>query len=98
MTRFKPYSATALVLGGGILASLGIYFAFLRPSLLPEDLRFMGASLAQVQATIPGLPIWLVQVFRVMGGYMFAAGVLTIHVAMTDFRKRSRYAFLAVSR
>ena len=97
MTRFKPYSATALAVGGGILAGLGIYFVFLRPSLLPEDLRFMGASLAQVEATIPGLPIWLLQVFRVMGGYMFAAGVLTIHVAMTSFRERSRYAFLAAA-
>ena len=97
MNRFRPYSATALAGGGAILASLGLYFAFLRPPLLPEDLRFIGASLAQIEATIPGMLIWLRRVFQVMGGYMFAAGVLSFHVAITSFRERARSAFLAVA-
>lgn len=54
-TRLRPYSATALALGGTILVILGMYFLFLRPPLLPEDLRSMGTSLAQVQATMPVL-------------------------------------------
>ena len=97
MTRFKPLSATALAVGGGILACLGLYFAFLRPPLLPEDLRSTGVSLALIQATVPGLLVWLQRVFRVMGGFMFAAGVLTIYVAATSFRARARGAFLAVT-
>lgn len=97
MTRFKPFSATALGFGGGILACLGLYFAFLRPPLLPEDLRSTGASLALIEATLPGLLVWLQRVFRVMGGFMFAAGVLTAYVAGTGFRERARGAFLAVS-
>lgn len=97
MTRFKPYSATALALGGGILAGLGLYFAFLRPPLLPEDLRSIGASLALIESTLPGLLTWLQRVFRVMGGYIFANGVLTIWVALTSFRKRERWAFAAVA-
>ena len=97
MKMFRPYSATALALGGGILVSLGLYFAFLRPPLLPEDLRSMGTSLALIEATVPGLLIWLQRVFRVMGGFMFAAGVLTFYVATSGFRKRERSAFLAVA-
>lgn len=97
MTPFRPYSATALVLGGAILVGLGVYFAFLRPPLLPEDLRSMGASLASIDATLPGLPVWLHRVFRVMGGFMFAAGVLTIYVATTSFRQRTGSAFPVVA-
>ena len=97
MTPFRPYSATALVLGGAILVGLGVYFAFLRPPLLPEDLRSMGASLALIEATLPGLPVWLHRVFRVMGGFMFAAGVLTVYVATTSFRQRTGIAFLVVA-
>ncbi len=97
MKMLRPYSATALALGGCILVSLGLYFAFLRPPLLPEDLRVMGTSLALIEATIPGLLFWLQRVFRVMGGFMFAAGVLIFYVATTGFRERERSAFLAVN-
>ena len=97
MTRFKPYSATALALSGAILAGLGLYFAFLRPPLLPEDLRSIGASLALIESTLPGLLTWLQRVFRVMGGYIFATGVLTIWVALTSFRQRARWAFATVA-
>ena len=55
----RPYSATVLALGGAVLMALGVYFLFLRPPLLPEDPRFMGTSLAQLQAAAPGLAIWL---------------------------------------
>ncbi len=86
--RLRPYSATALALGGTILVILGLYFVFLRPPLLPEDLRSMGTSLTRVQATMPGLLIWLRRAFWVMGGYMFTTGLLTLFVAMTSFRAR----------
>ncbi len=56
-------------------------FAFLRPSLLPEDLRYMGASVAQIQSSAPGFPPWLGRVFGVLGGYMFATGLLSVYVA-----------------
>ena len=88
----RPYSATVLALGGAILMILGLYFVFLRPPLLPEDPRFMGISLAQIQTSVPGLLIWLRRVFWVMGGYMFASGLLTFYVALTSFRDRVRGA------
>ena len=60
---------------------LGLYFVFIRPSLLPEDPRFMGASLADIQGAIPGLVFWLRRVFWVLGGFIFAMGLLTIYIA-----------------
>ena len=79
-------ASATLALGGVILMGMGIYFGFVRPPLLPEDLRYMGASLAQIQTTLPGLELWLLRVFRVLGGYMFATGLLTVYVAATGFR------------
>ena len=86
----RPYSATVLALGGTILMILGLYFVFVRPPLLPEDSRYMGTSLAQIQETVPGLLIWLRRVFWVMGGYMFATGLLSFYLAVTAFRTRAR--------
>ena len=90
--RLRPYSATMLALGGAILMLLGLYFVLLRPPLLPEDPRFMGTSMAQIQLSVPGLLIWLRRVFWVMGGYMVATGLLTFYVALTSFRARVRGA------
>jgi hypothetical protein len=93
----RPYSATVLALGGVILMLLGLYFVFLRPPLLPEDLRFMGTSMTEIQQNLPGLLIWLCRVFWVMGGYMFATGLLTLYVALTSFRARVRGAAVVVA-
>ncbi len=83
------WSTSALVLGGLSLIGLGLYFIFLRPALLPEDSRYMGATPAAIQATIPGLSKWLQKVFWVMGGYMLSTGLLTLDVALTTFRERA---------
>jgi hypothetical protein len=72
----------AFVSCGVWMIGLGLYFALLRPSLLPEDLRFMGATLAQIHTALPGLARWLTHVFVVMGGFMAACGVLTIFLAV----------------
>lgn len=85
----KSYSSTILVLCGMLLMGLGLYFVFLRPPLLPEDPRYMGTSLAEIQATAPGLFKWLQKVFWVMGGYIFTTGLLTLYVAITTFRTRA---------
>lgn len=87
--RLHPHSSTALATAGAILVALGLYFAFVRPALLPEDARFMGASPAVIQAALPGLSLWLQRVFWVMGGFMFSAGVLTCYLAFTAFRQRA---------
>lgn len=63
------------------LVGLGLYFILMRPSLLPEDTRFIGSSLAQIRASLPGLEGWLHRVFIVMGGFIAGAGVLTVFLA-----------------
>ena len=84
--KARLFASASLALGGFILISLGLYFIFLRPPLLPEDLRYIGASLAQIQNTLPDLQIWLSRVFGVLGGYMIATGLLTIYISATNFR------------
>ena len=81
----KTHSVSAWMLAGcGIwLIALGLYFAVWRPPLLPEDPRFMGTTLAQLRADVPGLENWLNRVFTVMGGFMAGAGVLTVFLATT---------------
>ena len=86
----KPYSSTAMALGGVILVGLGLYFIFVRPALLAVVLRYIGASLAEIRSSTPGLEDWLQKVFWVLGGYIVATGLLTITIAWTIFRARVR--------
>ena len=78
------------------LVGLGLYFMVLRPPLLPEDVRFMGTTLARIQADVPGLGDWLKRVFTVMGGFMAGAGVLTVFVAQTALPSRPGGASWAI--
>jgi hypothetical protein len=74
--------STRLLFSCGIwLIGLGIYFIVFRPPLLPEDARFMSASINQIHTNLPGIENWLQRVFTVMGGFMSGAGVLTIFLA-----------------
>lgn len=88
--------AVLLSLCGLILAGIGAYFIFLRPPLLPEDLRAIGATPEQLDAVAPGLSIWLRRVFWVMGGYIISAGVLTLYVA-TQGRGRLAAGFATLA-
>ena len=96
MIKLRPYSASMLALAGLFLAGIGLYFIFIRPSLLPEDLRYMGSTLQNVKENIPGLANWLQKVFWVMGGYIFTTGLLIVFISFTSFRKRLRGAFSIV--
>lgn len=88
--RSKTWSVSTWVLGacGVWLMGLGLYFIFFRPPLLPEDPRFMGATLVQIRLGVPGLEGWLTKVFTVMGGFMMGTGVLTVFVATTVMPNR----------
>jgi hypothetical protein len=84
----KPWTLSSIVLAaaGVTLIGTGLYFMLLRPPLLPEDIRYMGLSVVQIDSVSPGLESWLAHVFQVMGGYVLATGVLTITLAATSFR------------
>ena len=85
----RAYAPVLLAACGIILIGLGAYFVFLRPPLLPEDTRAIGATAGQIAALAPGLSVWLRQVFWVMGGYMASTGVLTLYIALVAVRGRA---------
>ena len=85
-SRAWPPSAILLVAAGVTLVGTGLYFLLLRPPLLPEDVRYLGLGLEQLAAVRPRLEAWLGHVFRVMGGYVLATGVLIVTLAATSFR------------
>ena len=74
------------------LVGLGLYFMFIRPALLPEDLRYMQANARELQDILPGLQRWTQRVFTVMGGFMAASGLLTINVALRLCAVRTKVA------
>ena len=92
-----PLSAILLALSGVMVMAIGLFFLFLRPPLLPEDLHYIGVSLPQIEAAVPRLLLWLPQVFRVLGGFALATGVLTVTLAVTSFRARQREAAAGAS-
>ncbi|RUW60664.1 hypothetical protein [Mesorhizobium sp. M7A.F.Ca.US.008.03.1.1] len=88
----RTTSSVTLALAGMIIAGIGLYFITLRPPLLPEDVRYMNLSAAELEAIGPRLALWLTQIFRVLGGYALATGVLLIALALTAFRARDPVA------
>lgn len=38
-----------------ILVGIGLYFLFLRPPLLPEDARYVGATLEELRTVAPSI-------------------------------------------
>src|SRR5262245_17169386 len=87
-----PVSTILLAFSGILLIGVGCYFLFLRPALLPEDIRYMNLTQAELQSVGPRLAAWLTHVFRVMGGYVTATGVLALTLAVTAFRQRQSWA------
>ena len=87
-----PVSAILLALSGILLIGVGCYFLFLRPGLLPEDIRYIQLTPAELQSIGPRLASWLMHVFWVMGGYIAATGALALTLAVTAFRDRHPWA------
>lgn len=83
-------SMRIFVVCGTWLVVLGLYFMFIRPALLPEDLRYIGTSLVEIHARVPGLERWLHRVFAVMGGFIASAGILLIVMAKANARRDGR--------
>ena len=68
---------------------VGAYFVAFRPPLLPEDLRFLGATAERFVVLLPRLERWLDLVFAVLGGQMAALGVLLAGFAARLARSRA---------
>jgi len=94
----RPFVSTCIFTVCGIwLIGLGLYFVFLRPPLLPEDFRYIGASQGEVQSAVPGLVPWLRRVFTVMGAFITSAGGLTIFVAMNSYARRQKWTWTVLA-
>jgi len=80
----RSHRAFSLILLCGVwMIALGGYFMLVRPALLPEDVRYARTTLGELAVAAPGIAEWLRHVFAVMGGFMSAAGVLTVLLAAT---------------
>jgi hypothetical protein len=95
--RTWTLSSIVLAAAGVAVMGIGFYFIFLRPPLLPEDLRYMVLSAAQIDVVRPRLAEWLTRVFIVLGGYAVATGVLTVTLAATSFRAHGRGAAIGAT-
>ena len=96
-TRLKrQVSGWVVAACGAWLIALGMYFVFVRPALLPEDVSFMGTTLTQVRIVVPGLEGWLRHVFTVLGGFMATAGVLSVVVGRVVMPTRPKGAAWAI--
>jgi hypothetical protein len=98
LTRVNSDAAEAgpwlLAACGFAVAGIGVFFVVLRPPLLPEDRRYIAASPDVLEAAMPGLGLWLKNVFRVLGGYAVATGTLTTYVPLTGVRDGSAVALV----
>lgn len=67
----------------GVLAlGTGVYFLGIRPTLLPEDIRFTGID----AATLPQPFLdWLGIVFRTWGGFITGFGIVIIGIGFATF-------------
>jgi hypothetical protein len=74
------------------LVGLGVYFIAVRPVLLPEDIRFIGAASTALDSGAPGLHAWLRHVFIVLGGFMLGSGALTLGAIARLDAPRTRLA------
>lgn len=94
--RWRP-SAVLLAISGLLVSGIGLYFLFIRPPLLPEDIRFMEFTAAETASLGTRLAPWLANVFHVLGGYALATGILTTTLAASSFRSRRPVAVLGAS-
>ena len=85
----RPRASVIIFFTCGLwLVVLGLYFALVRPPLLPEDLRYIGGSVGLERVPSQGLERWLHRVFIVMGGFIAASGVLTAFLAVSAVAER----------
>jgi hypothetical protein len=75
---------------------MAAYFNCSRPPLLLEDVRYMALPSGALDIIRPRLEAWLTQVFRVIGGYVLATGVLTVTLAVTSLRAHQQSAAIYV--
>lgn len=46
--KMSQFGARIVQIYGLILCGIGVYFIFFRPSMLPEDIRYISADISQI--------------------------------------------------
>lgn len=95
--KIRPYSSSILGAYSLIIVGIGLFFVLIRPPFLPEDVKYAGATIQEIQAIAPNITQWLNRVFTVMGGFIIATGTLTLYIACTSFRNRSKGVGIAIA-
>ena len=90
-SKWSP-SAVLMAMTGIIVVGIGIYFVLFRPPMLPEDVRYMQLTEADLSVVGPSLRDWLGRVFAVLGGFAMGTGILMMTLAATAFRSREPMA------
>ncbi len=83
------FASIFLALSGMIIVGIRLYFIVLGPAFAARGCalyRPVGCPARNYRAARGR---WLAQVFRVLGGYAFAIGVLLVTLAATAFRARN---------
>ena len=96
MNSINDYFRFGMLTQGIILIGMGIYFVFLRPVLLPEDLNYMNTSEVEINNHLPGLTHWLQKVFIVLGGYIAASGSLMLYFGIAKDYQKSILLFMFI--
>lgn len=81
-TRQNRLSGGLLTILGVLAFGTGIYFLGIRPTLLPEDIRFTGID----EATLPQAFLdWLGIVFRTWGGFITGFAIVITGIGVATF-------------
>jgi hypothetical protein len=86
--RSDRFAGTILSILGLLTLVVGLYFSFVRPAMLPEDIRFTGIDQSQLTSRMNE---WLLIVFHTWGGFITGFGILMIGVAAYLTTARARY-------
>jgi hypothetical protein len=89
MKLTSNYAKLALLCQGIILIGMGLYVIILRPPVLREDLNFIQTNTTAINDGLPRLLLWLKKVFIVLGGYIFASGLLLSYLSMNETNKQT---------
>jgi hypothetical protein len=96
MNSINDYFRFGMLTQGVILIGMGIYFVFLRPVLLPEDLNYMNTSEVEINDHLPGLTHWLQKVFIVLGGYIATSGSLMLYFGIAKGYQKNILLFIFI--
>jgi hypothetical protein len=76
-TRPERVASVLVLIVGVLTLGIAIYFLFVRPPMLPEDVRFTGVSESELP---PPFAAWLTIVFRTWGGFVAGLGIMLIAI------------------